>query len=63
MKFPKTDKELRELKERLAKKKLGPDEIRRGTGKLPDEFWMMPRPKVSDGAPLKALLDDREEGR
>ncbi len=63
MKFPRTDKELKELKDRLARKKRGPDEITRGTGKTPDEFWTMPRPKISEGAALKALLDDREEGR
>lgn len=63
MKFPRTDKELKELKECLARKKLGPDDITRGTGSIPDDFWTMPRPKVSDGAPLKALLADREEGR
>ncbi len=63
MKFPKTDKELRELKERLSRKKLGPDEITRGTGEIPDEFWTAPRPKDPEGRLLKALLEDRREGR
>ncbi|MBA2693627.1 MAG: hypothetical protein H0U65_14245 [Rubrobacter sp.] len=45
------------------RKKLEPHEIKRGSGKIPDDFWTMPRPKVSEGAALKALLDDREEGR
>lgn len=63
MKFPRSDKELRELKERLARKKLGPDEIKYGTGKISDEFWTMPRPEDPEGLLLKALLEDRREGR
>jgi hypothetical protein len=55
--------EEQKLKERLMRKKLEPHEIKRGSGKIPDDFWTMPRPKVSEGAALKALLDDREEGR
>ncbi len=29
------------------RKKLEPNEIKRGSGKIPDDFWTMPRPKVS----------------
>ena len=36
--------------------------IRLGTGRLPEGFWKMPRPKDPKGLALKALLDEREEG-
>ncbi len=62
MKIPKTDKERRELIKRLAKSGR-PEDIKRGTGKIPDEFWTMPRPKDPEGLLLKALLEDRREGR
>ena len=35
--------------------------VRQGTGKIPDDFWDLPRPKDPEGAILKALLDEREE--
>lgn len=63
MKFPKTDREGRDLIRQLASKKLSPDEVRRGTGKIPEEFWKMPRAKASNGSLLETLLIDREEGR
>ncbi|MEJ7843479.1 MAG: hypothetical protein WKF95_17075 [Rubrobacter sp.] len=63
MKFPKTDRERRALIKRLASKKLSPDEVERGRGEIPQEFWTMPRPKISNGSSLDALLKDREEGR
>ena len=34
---------------------------RRGTGKLPDDFFTRPRPKVQEGSVLEQLLRDREE--
>jgi len=34
-----------------------------GNGKLPHDFWVMPRPKDREGAALKALLQERESGR
>ena len=34
-----------------------------GTGKLPKDFWDLPRPKDSKGQALKALLEERREGR
>ena len=37
--------------------------VRLGTGKLPAGFWKMPRPKDRQGAVLKALLAERDEGR
>jgi prevent-host-death family protein len=37
--------------------------IKLGSGKLPKEFWAMPRPQDPDGLALKALLEEREEGR
>ncbi len=37
--------------------------IRLGTGRLPEDFWKMPRPKDPKGLALKALLEERERGR
>lgn len=37
--------------------------IRLGTGRLPKGFWQLPRPKDPHGRTLKALLEEREEGR
>jgi antitoxin (DNA-binding transcriptional repressor) of toxin-antitoxin stability system len=33
----------------------------RGTGKLPDDFFTRPRPKLQEGSVLEQLLRDREE--
>ena len=37
--------------------------IKRGSGNLPKGFWDLPRPKDPKGLVLKALLEEREEGR
>ncbi len=37
--------------------------IRLGSGKLPEGFWKMPRPKDRRGSALKALREERAEGR
>jgi hypothetical protein len=37
--------------------------VRIGSGKLPEGFWKMPRPKDSKGLVLKAFLEERAEGR
>lgn len=37
--------------------------VRLGSGRLPKGFWEMPRPKDKEGLVLKALLDERAEGR
>ena len=37
--------------------------VRIGKTNLPPGFWSLPRPKVRNGAALKALLKEREEGR
>ncbi|PIV82449.1 MAG: hypothetical protein COZ32_05245 [Nitrospirae bacterium CG_4_10_14_3_um_filter_53_41] len=34
-----------------------------GTGKLPKDFWNLPRPKDKKGSALKSLLENREQGR
>jgi len=34
-----------------------------GKGKLPKDFWSLPRPKDPKGLVLKAVLEEREEGR
>lgn len=34
-----------------------------GTGKLPKDFWDWPRPKDPKGLVLKALIEERREGR
>jgi prevent-host-death family protein len=36
--------------------------LRRPTRKLDASFWKLPRPKDPEGAVLKALLAEREEG-
>ncbi len=37
--------------------------LRLGTGRLPDAFWKLPRPRDPKGRALKALLAERVEGR
>jgi prevent-host-death family protein len=37
--------------------------IRLGSGKLPKDFWAMPKAKDSQGLVLRALLEEREGGR
>jgi prevent-host-death family protein len=37
--------------------------IKLGSGKLPKNFWALPRPEDPEGLVLKALLEEREEGR
>ena len=37
--------------------------IKLGTGKIPKDFWGMPKPKDPGGSVLKALLEEREKGR
>ncbi|MEO6202812.1 MAG: type II toxin-antitoxin system prevent-host-death family antitoxin [Nitrospirales bacterium] len=37
--------------------------IRVGTGKISKDIWKLPRPVDKRGQALKALLDEREQGR
>jgi prevent-host-death family protein len=37
--------------------------IRLGSGKLPKEFWTMPRPEDPEGLVLRGLIEERGEGR
>jgi len=37
--------------------------IKLGSGKLPSHFWAMPRAEDPRGLLLKALIEEREEGR
>jgi prevent-host-death family protein len=37
--------------------------IRLGAGKLPRDFWRMPKGEDPQGLALKALLEERENGR
>ena len=37
--------------------------IKLGSGKLPKDFWTMPRPEDPHGLVLRALLEERGEGR
>ncbi|MBA2345204.1 MAG: hypothetical protein H0V83_08995 [Rubrobacter sp.] len=60
MEFPETDEERAELMKRLAR---SGKVVTRGTGRVSEEFWKLPKPKISDGSLLEALLKDREEGR
>ena len=59
--MPKTREERRELIKKLASSGK-PGDIKPDTGRIPDEFWTMPRPKDSEGLLLKALLEDGREG-
>jgi prevent-host-death family protein len=36
--------------------------IRRGSGKLPVDFWQMPRPRDPRGLVRRAVTDERESG-
>ncbi len=55
-----TDEELKE-KERLMRS--GELILKRGTGKIPEKFWTMPRPKDPEGLARRYLIEDRREGR
>lgn len=55
--------EEQELKERLMRKNSVSEGIQRGSGRVPEDFWDLPWPEDSDGLLLKALLEDRREGR
>ena len=37
--------------------------IRLGSGKLPKDFWKMPKAEDPEGLILRALLEEREGGR
>jgi prevent-host-death family protein len=37
--------------------------IRMGSGKLPKDFWKIPKPEDPKGLVLQALLEEREAGR
>ena len=37
--------------------------IKLGSGRLPKDFWRMPRPKDPKGLILKALLEERKTRR
>ena len=37
--------------------------VKIGTGKLPKNFWRMPRPKDPKGLVMKGMLEERTEGR
>ena len=52
-------KNMRESLTRMEKQGL----IRLGSGRLPEGFWTMPRPEDSQGLVLRALLEERGEGR
>jgi len=53
------NKDLKESLVRMEKQGL----IRLGPGKLPKDFWKIPRPEDPKGLVLKALLEEREAGR
>jgi prevent-host-death family protein len=36
--------------------------IKIGTGKLPENFWDLPRPEDPEGRVMKAVLEEREKG-
>jgi hypothetical protein len=59
MKVPKTEKERREFIQRLAR---GGEIVTRGTGRVSEEFWNMPRPRDPEGLARRYLIEDRREG-
>ena len=52
-------KDLKESLTRMEKQGL----IRLGSGKLPKDFWKIPRPEDPEDLVVKALLEEREAGR
>jgi prevent-host-death family protein len=52
-------KDIKESLVRMEKQGL----IRLGPGKLPKDFWKIPRPEDPEGLVLMALLQEREDGR
>ena len=62
MEMPKTREERRELIRRIARSGK-PEDIKPGTGEIPEDFWDLPWPEDPQGLLLKALLEDRREGR
>ena len=61
MKIPKSEEERREPIKRLARS--GKVSMR-GTGRVSEELWnLLPRPEDPEGLLLKALLEDRGQGR
>jgi hypothetical protein len=57
----KSDKE-REERERL-KRLEREGKIKLGTGKIPEEFWKLPRPEDPEGLAVRYLIEDRRQGR
>ena len=57
-----TDEELKD-KERLMRTGNPNGFVKHGSGTIPEDFWDMPRPNISADAMLRALLEDREQGR
>ncbi len=55
-----TPEEQRE-KERLVR--AGNPVVRKGTGKVSEEFWKLPKPKDPEGLALRYLLEDRRQSR
>ena len=35
----------------------------RGSGRIPDDLWDMPRPKAPEGLAQRYLIEDRRQGR
>lgn len=48
-------------KERLMRS--GNPVVRKGSGKVSEEFWKLPKPKDPQGLALRYLLEDRRQGR
>jgi hypothetical protein len=37
--------------------------VRKGSGKISEEFWKLPKPEDSEGLALRYLIEDRRQGR
>ncbi len=55
-----TDEELKEKERLMRSRELV---LKRGTGKIPEEFWKLSRPKDPEGLARRYLIEDRREGR
>jgi hypothetical protein len=61
MATPKPDKECEE-RERL-KRLEREGKIKLGTGKIPEEFWKLPRPEDPEGLAVRYRIEDRKQSR
>jgi hypothetical protein len=52
-----------EQKEKERPMRAGSPVVRKGSGKISEEFWKLPKPEDSEGLALRYLIEDRRQGR